>query len=145
MLAIWNAFIGTWLAGTLPYVVFLRCIGACIHPTATVDHLFEYVDARLKIGPNARVAGICDTAAHVNTEKMRFGPVTIGANANVRGSSRMWPGAELGDNSSLDHWCRLAFDEHVKAGMSVTGSPSVADPIDTIDKVESIHLWVKSF
>jgi acyl-CoA synthetase (AMP-forming)/AMP-acid ligase II len=128
MLTIWNAFIGTWVAGTLPYVVFLNCIGARVHPSAVVDNLFEYVDTRLQIRPHARVAGICDTAAHVNAYKMRFGPVTIGANANVRGSSRMWPGSQLGENSSLDHWCRLTFDEQVKHNMKVAGEPAVAEP-----------------
>jgi acyl-CoA synthetase (AMP-forming)/AMP-acid ligase II len=141
MLAIWNAFIGTWLAGTFPYVLFLRFIGARVHTTAVVDHLFEYVDSRLQVGPYARVGGICDTGAHVNVKTMRFGPIVIGQKTNVRGYSRMWPGSRIGDESTLDSWCRLYFDEHVSDHMDVCGYPSYAKSTSPSSHAYVNGLW----
>ena len=40
-------------AASAPEQKRVYCIRCPIHPTAVVDHLFEDVDARLQIGPNA--------------------------------------------------------------------------------------------
>jgi hypothetical protein len=133
MLTLWNAFIGSWIVGTLPYALFLRCIGARVHPLAAVETLFEYVDGRLFVGAGARVYGFCDVATHKGgPDVLRFGPVHVGERAHMRSMARMWPGSSLGAGSNLDVWTRLHFDEHVQPGYTVRGSPAFAETYDTI-------------